>query len=90
MFCNLPQVAFLHSYTKAAIEGEAAAGGPALLRAAVERHGAERVVEALAPFGAILRDDAPAEDAAVAARELVSEALPEEQGSADRDAPRVG
>ena len=63
--------AFLSSYTKATIRGEADPGGPALLRAAVERHGAERVVEELAPFWAI-QLDASAEDAAAAVRELVS------------------
>jgi hypothetical protein len=45
-----------------------------LLRAAVGRHGAERVIEELAPFW-MIQLDAPAEDAAAAVREMVSEAL---------------
>ena len=40
----------------------------------IGRHGAERVVEDLAPFWAILLD-ASTEDAAAAVREMVSEAL---------------
>jgi hypothetical protein len=66
--------AFLHKYVEAAVRGEAAREGPALLRAAVGRHGAERVIEELAPFWAI-QMGAPAEGAAAAVREMVSEAL---------------
>jgi hypothetical protein len=74
-------------YRRSTVAGKA--GSWLLRRYIVERHGAERVVDDLAPFWAILLD-APAEDAAVAVRELASKALAEEQGSADQEAPRVG
>ncbi|HYI84539.1 MAG TPA: hypothetical protein VEX11_15200, partial [Acetobacteraceae bacterium] len=75
-------------HTEAAVRSEAAREGAALLRAAVGRHGVERVVDELAPFWA-LQLDASAEDAAAAVREMVSGALAQEEGSVDREAPRV-